>query len=226
MTQLEGTFHPEMAASGRYLRQRNMAPTRLILASQSPQRKKLLAEAGYPFEVMAPDAAVDCGICSSGGPASLVAVLASRKAADVARQVAADTPALLLACDTLAECQGAILGKPQDQQQARTMLEQLSGKTHRVYSGLCLWPHRVPHAPSQPETKVAVTELRMKELSAAELDEYLASDLWCGKAGAFGYQDRLGWLEVLAGSESNVIGLPLELLTEMLQPWKACLNRN
>ena len=64
--------------------------------------------------------------------------------------------------------------------------------------------------------RVAVTTLRMDTLSAAQLDEYLAGDQWQGKAGAFGYQDRTGWVHVLEGSESNVVGLPLELLAEML----------
>ena len=63
---------------------------------------------------------------------------------------------------------------------------------------------------------MAVTWLRMDGLSPAQIDEYIASGLWEGKAGAFGYQDRLGWLQIIAGSESNVVGLPLELLAEML----------
>jgi len=58
--------------------------------------------------------------------------------------------------------------------------------------------------------------LRMDEISDAQLDEYLASELWWGKAGAFGYQDRIDWLHISQGSETNVIGLPMELLTEML----------
>jgi septum formation protein len=56
----------------------------------------------------------------------------------------------------------------------------------------------------------------MDKLTEAQIDEYVASGLWEGKAGGFGYQDRLGWLHILAGSESNVVGLPLELLAEML----------
>ena len=68
----------------------------------------------------------------------------------------------------------------------------------------------------QSPVRVAVTRLRMDRLSAAEIDDYLASGLWEGKAGAFGYQDRLGWVHVVEGSETNVVGLPMELLAEML----------
>lgn len=200
-----------------------MSLPRLILGSGSPQRQRLLAEAGYAFKVVAPGASAECGICSTGGPATLVSDMALRKAADVVGQLAireVSDPGLVIACDTVAECGGGVLGKPNDEEHARAMLRQLSGQVHRVYSGLCLWPYQVV-APVRPtETKIAVTELKMDELSDADLDEYLASGLWRGKAGAFGYQDRVGWLHILSGSESNVIGLPLELLADMLAPWK------
>ena len=67
-----------------------------------------------------------------------------------------------------------------------------------------------------PLIRVAVTRLRMDPLTDAQLDEYLASGQWEGKAGAFGYQDRLGWVHIVEGSASNVVGLPMELLAEML----------
>jgi septum formation protein len=68
----------------------------------------------------------------------------------------------------------------------------------------------------RPDVRLATSELRMDAISDAELDEYLATGLWRGKAGAFGYQDRAGWLHLNSGSESNVVGLPMELLDEML----------
>ncbi len=192
----------------------------LILGSGSPQRHRLMTEAGYRFEVVVPGEAAECGICSTGGPAALVADLAIRKAADVAGQLGGrEEASLVIACDTVAECGGAVLGKPRDEEHARDMLRQLSGTVHRVYSGLCLWPHRISQPVRPIETRVAVTELRMDPLADADLEEYLASGLWRGKAGAFGYQDRVGWLHVVKGSEANVIGLPTELLAEMLAPW-------
>ncbi len=206
-----------------------MSLPHLILGSGSPQRQRLMSEAGYRFDVVVPGEAAECGICSTGGPAALVAYLALRKAVDVAGRVGTHEEGkpgipegcLIIACDTVAECGGAVLGKPNDIEHARSMLRQLSGTVHRVYSGLCLWPHQIPQPIRPIETCVAVTELRMDRLADADLEEYLASGLWRGKAGAFGYQDRVGWLHVDAGSEANVIGLPTELLVEMLVPWES-----
>lgn len=227
--------------------------TRLILASRSPQRRILLAEAGYDFEVFVPSDTAECGICSQETPPEMVARLAYQKAADVlARWTAREralrsgqadatndsVPTIIVACDTVCECQAQILGKPSDERHARRMLELLSGREHHVYSGLCLWPTTPAAQPAenagpsttapasttaaasrsagQPHVRVATTRLRMDPLSTAQIDEYLASGMWRDKAGAFGYQDRIDWLHIIGGSESNVIGLPLELLGEML----------
>lgn len=187
----------------------NSVPRQLILASASPRRRELLAEAGYQFRVVPPrEEAEDAGR-EGELPAQMVARLARQKAADVAGRI---DSGLIVACDTVAECEGKILGKPRDETHAREMLQWLSAREHRVYSGLCLWP--LPNGP--PRVEVERTTLRMRSLTAAEIDDYLAGGLWRGKAGAFGYQDRLGWLEIIEGSESNVVGLPLERLTAML----------
>ena len=182
---------------------------KLILASRSPRRRELLAEAGYQFDAVPAAESVECGVCSRESPAELVARLAYEKALDVARRIGRG---LILGCDTVAECNGEILGKPGDIATARRMLELLRGREHRVLSGLCLWDY--PDA--KPDTRVAVTRLRMDELTDRQLGEYLESYQWEGKAGAFGYQDRLGWIHVIEGSESNVVGLPLELLAQMI----------
>jgi nucleoside triphosphate pyrophosphatase len=186
-----------------------MPSPKLVLASRSPRRRELLAEAGYQFEVVPPAESVECGVCSRESPAELVARLSYEKAANVARRVGRG---LILGCDTVAECNGEILGKPTNIATARRMLELLRGREHRVLSGLCLWDY--PDA--KPDTRVAVTRLRMDALTDHQLDEYLESYQWEGKAGAFGYQDRLGWVHIIEGGESNVVGLPMELLHEML----------
>jgi septum formation protein len=188
--------------------------TKLTLASSSPRRRQLLQEAGYEFEVIVPSETAECGVCSGESPPEMVARLAYQKAADVAQRVEAG---LVLGCDTVAECGGRILGKPAGEDRAREMLEFLSGRQHRVYSGLCLW--RVPDR--KPLIEVDRTTLSMRVLSPREIDDYLASGLWAGKAGAFGLQDRLGWLEIIEGSESNVVGLPLERLADMLGRYEA-----
>ena len=201
-----------------------MSKPRLILGSGSPQRNRLMQQAGYRFEVIRPHDSAECGICSSCGPATLVVDLALRKAADVAAQLAEQATTeqaanLIIACDTVAECGGIILGKPRDEDHAQEMLKQLSGTVHRVYSGLCLWPIGMENPLRPIETEVATTELKMDALDDEEIDTYLETGLWRGKAGAFGLQDRPDWLHIVEGSESNVIGLPVELLEKMLTPW-------
>jgi septum formation protein len=184
----------------------------IILASRSPRRRELLKDAGYNFTVIPPAEDVECGVCSEFGPAGLVADLAYRKAAAVRKTLKSESSTLVLAADTVAECDGFILGKPRDEHDARTMLTQLGGREHRVLTGVCLW--RLDS--DVPLIRVAVTKLCMDKLTDAQLDEYIASGQWEGKAGSFGYQDRLGWVHIVEGSESNVVGLPMELLAEML----------
>ncbi len=88
----------------------------LILASSSPRRRELMSAAGYQFTVVTPGSEAECGVCSGESPPEFVARIAYQKAADVSTRVG---PALLIACDTIAECAGQILGKPHDEQHAR-----------------------------------------------------------------------------------------------------------
>ncbi len=182
---------------------------RIVLASKSPRRRQLLEAAGFIFEVDPPDDNVECGICSRESPPELVARLAFQKAEDVAKRT---ENALVIGCDTVAECSGQILGKPANREHARQMLTLMSGRRHHVYSGLSIW--QMPAG--KHETQVAVTRLEMASFDEATLEAYLDTDQWVGKAGAFGYQDGLDWVRIMEGSESNVVGLPMELLAEML----------
>jgi septum formation protein len=186
----------------------------LILASSSPRRRQLLTEAGYRFRVDPPSDTAECGICSQETPPEMVARLAYQKAHDVAQRTA---QGIIVGCDTVAECRGQILGKPHNREHAREMLKLLSGREHHVYSGLCLWQRPENHT----RVEVEVTKLVMDSLSKEQIETYLDSELWEGKAGAFGYQDGLDWLHVVEGSESNVVGLPLELLSRMLTTFSA-----
>jgi septum formation protein len=189
-----------------------MPVPRYILASSSPRRRQLLTDAGYDFEVLAPHEDVECGVCSQNGPAGLVTDLAFRKAAAIRDQLTVPQDRIVIAADTVAECDGFVLGKPRDEDHARAMLRSLRGRSHRVLTGVCVWPLDRP----EPIIRVAVTQLVMDDLSDNAIEEYLATGEWQGKAGAFGYQDRLGWVHVVEGSESNVVGLPLDMLAEML----------
>ncbi|MEJ5341680.1 MAG: nucleoside triphosphate pyrophosphatase [Thermogutta sp.] len=181
----------------------------LVLASQSPRRRELLEQLGIPFRVVPPDDSAECGICSGENPAQFAARMAFQKARNVAQKVGRG---LILGCDTVVECKGQLVGKPRDMDHAREILHLLRGTEHRVFTGVCLWDY----PDCSPDIRVACTRLMMDFIPDDAIEEYLRTGLWEGKAGAFGYQDRLGWLKILEGSESNVVGLPLELLQEML----------
>jgi septum formation protein len=183
----------------------------LILASGSPRRAQLLSAAGYEFSVQVAGDEAECGVCSRETAPQMVARYAYRKAADVASR---NPRGLVLAADTVASCVGQILGKPRDQEHAEAILRTLSGRRHDVYTGVCLWSIESQKC----LVDVVRTELEMLPLSESMLQQYLDSMLWEGKAGAFGYQDGNDWLTVLnGGSESNVVGLPMERLAELLE---------
>ena len=182
----------------------------MILASSSPRRKQLLEDAGYTFTVVAPDDSAESGPCSNCSAAELVAQLAFRKAANVVAKVESG---IVLAADTVAECNGQILGKPRDVDHAEQMLQLMSGQKHRVLTGVCLWNL----ANDQKQMNVEITTLFMEPWQNSDLQDYLDSDQWIGKAGAFGYQDNLPWVRIIEGTESNVVGLPMETLASMLK---------
>ncbi|MEZ6133517.1 MAG: Maf family protein [Pirellulaceae bacterium] len=196
--------------------------TKLILASQSPRRQELMAAAGFEFEVLLPSETAECGICSRESTPELVARLAYQKAADVAQRVI--EPALIVACDTVADIMGRVLGKPENRRHAEEMLRLLSGRRHAVYSGLCVWPVNLAGNSNrrlQPLVEVAKSELQMMPLSADQIVEYLDSEAWVGKSGAFGYQDGHPWLELISGTADNVVGLPIDLLRKLLAKFES-----
>jgi len=184
----------------------------IVLASRSPRRLELARAEGWLVAVAAPDEAVEAGQ-PPRGPAEPLEAFVQRLALAKAEAVAATgIEGTIVACDTLSEVAGAVLGKPADAADARRMLEALSGRHHRVLTGACVWNH--PHG--RPRLAVAESLLEMAPLSEDFLTWYLASGLWEGKAGACGFQDERLPLRLVAGSPSNVVGLPLELLRELL----------
>ncbi len=122
----------------------------LILASSSPQRQALLTSAGYRFTIMPPREGAECGICSRETPPEFVARLAWQKAADVAMRADLSAPNKPAAPGRGLRHRGRMPGphpgKPRDIEHARSMLQLLSGREHRVYSGLCVWPLSTGHA--------------------------------------------------------------------------------
>jgi len=181
----------------------------LVLASGSPRRSELMTAAGYAFTVWAPsDSAEDQP--RPGEPADQVVMrLAYQKAADVVSQL---DNALVIGADTLGVCDDQLLGKPVDAADARRMLQLLSGRRHRVLTGICLWDV----AAKRVLTEAVCTEIEMMPLDAAAIEDHIDSHHWRGKAGGFGFQDGNDWLRIIDGSESNVVGLPMERLAELL----------
>lgn len=183
------------------------APARpaLILASASPRRLELLAQAGIvPDAVAAAD--IDETPEKNEKPRALVRRLARAKAQATAQKRGQGAePAFILAADTVVACGCRILGKPDDEAQARFFLTLLSGRRHRVLSGVALLSPDGALRERQVETAV-----RVKRLSAVEMDAYIASGEWRGKAGGYAIQGRAAaFAELVRGSHSNVVGLPL-----------------
>lgn len=183
----------------------------LILASTSPRRKQLLAESGFRFETLAPDENAEDARLPNELPEEYVRRLALQKANNAAEKV---ERGIILGCDTVVLCGETILEKPADRNDARRMIQHLRGQVHQVLSGLCL----IKKTPESRElcSRTATTLLMMQPISDEELETYLDTGQWQGKAGAFGYQDGNDWITILEGSESNVVGLPMELCRAML----------
>ena len=177
----------------------------LILASQSPRRKKLLTDAGYSFVVHPPEEDVEPPVTNEQPPEEQVRRSSFLKAQNVAGQT---DKGIVLAADTVAECHGKVMGKPRDRDHARQMLETMSGQSHRVLTGVTLWAKPGDRYVTYCES----TTLEMKPLPPDTLNEILDSGGWRGKAGGFGFQDDLDWLMIVEGLESNVVGLPVERL--------------
>lgn len=168
------------------------------------------------MEIVPPPESVEENACPRTEAESLEAFVTRLAVAKAAAVVAAGASGLVLACDTLSEVGGLTLGKPADRADARRMLEALSGKQHRVVSGVCLWAAGGDRGRIGPVTGHAESTLFMPPLAQPFIEGYLATDLWRGKAGACGFQDGQVPLELIAGSPSNVVGLPVELVRELL----------
>ena len=182
---------------------------RLVLASASPARRELLARLGHPFEVMPAD--IEEPQDGFADPRTFVQTVSWRKAAAVAPRI---DEGIVIAADTIGWLQGHPILKPLDEADARRILREMAGREHELWTGVVLWrrPDDLQVA-WQERTQVAVAPL-----SEAELDVYLATRPWRGLSGAYAIQEKDDpYVQVVRGSITNVIGLPLESLTERLR---------
>jgi septum formation protein len=182
---------------------------KLILASASPRRLDLLKQVGITPEDIIP-AEVDETPTLGEKPSVLVARLAKLKAANVADS---HKDAFILAADTIVACGNRVLGKAEDEKAARTSLKMLSGRRHNVYTAVSLI---APDGGSSHRT--VKTTVTFKRLESAEIDFYIKSDEWRGKAGAYAIQGLAArFIGSINGSYSNVVGLPLMETLNMLK---------
>jgi len=189
----------------------------LILASQSPRRRELLTQAGYSFEVR--PAHIPEEPLAGENPIAYVTRLAREKAEAVFREVTADSRLnaeseilAVLGADTTVTLDDTILGKPEDAADAARMLKMLSGRTHRVMTGVAL------ATADGVEVAAEVTAVRFLTLSEEEIAGYVATGEPMDKAGAYaiqGYAAR--WIPRIEGCYFNVVGLPLALVTALLE---------
>ena len=179
---------------------------RLVLASGSPRRRELLALLGLPFEVVPAD--VDESVRPGETPVELVRRLALAKSDATALS---DDSAVVLAADTIVDVAGEILGKPTDADDARRMLRSLSARTHLVHTAVAV------RRAGRTVEDVVTTAVSMTTMSEAVIEWYLATGEPMDKAGAYAIQGTGGaFVSAIDGSASNVVGLPLATVVELL----------
>ena len=181
----------------------------IILASASPRRRELLARMGVSFSVVAPE--VDETV--EAAPADMVRILCVRKADAVCARF---DDAVVIAADTVVSLDGRALGKPADEDDALRMLKALSGRDHQVITGLCVTDTRT----GRREIRVETSEVRFRALAAAEITAYVATGEPLDKAGAYAIQGgAAAFVDRFTGSYDNIVGLPSEILREILIRW-------
>jgi len=184
----------------------------IILASQSPRRKKLLEQIGLSFTVVHSGFDEEA-VNSTATPREHARLLALGKARDVAARFDGDY--IVIGADTIVVLDGEILNKPKSPEQASEMLNKLSGRTHTVFTGIAL----IDCAARKEITDVQATEVTFRRLGQSEIDEYIAGGSPMDKAGSYGIQDDYGAVFVsrIVGCYYNIVGLPLEMVFSKLK---------
>lgn len=180
---------------------------KLILASASPRRKELLTLAGYTFEVCVRP--VDESVPEGTKPETAVEMTARKKALAVAREY---PEAVVTGADTVVVCDGKILGKPSDRDEAVEMLKMLSGREHLVMTGVCIV------CDGKEEVSHTVSRVKFYELEDEEISAYVETGEPMDKAGAYGIQGKgCVLVERIEGDYFNIVGLPVASLNRRLK---------
>lgn len=182
---------------------------KLILASQSPRRKEILNSVGLKFEVMPVDA--DESLPEGIEAADAVTLLARRKAKALLEVHPELSDCVILAADTLVECFGEILGKPENKEDARRMLTMLCGCGSAVHTGICI-AHKGRFA-----TALETAYVTFDEMSAEEIEDYISTDEPYDKAGGYAVQGRAAlYIAGVTGDWYSVVGLPIHAVKNLL----------
>ena len=183
---------------------------KFILASSSPRRRELLLRLQTPFDIIIPD--VDESIIPpDGSPETYCTALAELKANDISQHYPNN---LVIGSDTIVVLDDQIMGKPEDKAMAQNMLETLSGKTHHVYTGVCLkWADKNIH-----HLFAEITMVTFRELSDADINHYIESCPPYDKAGSYGIQDWSAvFVQEIKGCYDNVVGFPISRFYQELK---------
>ncbi len=178
---------------------------KIILASASPRRKELLTQIGVKFDVMVSDKETDI---DSSDPVKACEKQAMQKALDIEEKAALKyrEDYIIIAADTIVALEGSILGKPRDREDARLMLERISGKKHKVYTAVCVFNSRL----KTQKSFVEETAVEVAELSKEDIEFYLSKDEAYDKAGAYAIQGFFSrYIVGIEGDYYNVMGLPV-----------------
>lgn len=189
---------------------KNLLSHKIILASNSPRRKELLAGLDVQFEVRVLKG-IDESYPATLPTAEIAEYIAQKKASAYRETIAADE--LVITADTIVVLGDEVLGKPKDAADARRMLRELSGQTHQVITGVVLTTKE------RQEHFSVVSNVTFKELTDDEIDYYVETYKPMDKAGAYGIQEWIGYVGVtrLEGSYFNVMGLPVQRIYEALR---------
>ena len=186
-----------------------LASTKLILASKSPRRSQLLAEAGFNFKVQAKE--VEENYLRTLTPRQVPLFLAEKKA--IACKEFLKKGQIILAADTIVTKGKSIYEKPKNKKDAGRILKKLSGKWHEVITGVCLL------SKNKKVSFIGVSKVKLEKLSAVEIDYYIDKFQPYDKAGAYAIQEWIGLCKIskIKGTYSNIMGLPVDLVYRHLQ---------
>lgn len=205
---------------------------RIILASASPRRKELLKQIGLEYEVRVSDAEE---LVTSTVPAQVVEELARQKAENVYRscfgksvtsmEVCKTLPqekVLIVSADTIVACDGQILGKPKDSEDAKTMLRMLQGRVHEVYTGVSFLYYNVAAEEKSMHSFHEITKVHFYPMTEQEIADYVATGDPMDKAGAYGIQGLCArYVRGIEGDYNNVVGLPVGRLYQEMKAFLA-----